>query len=651
MKRFFIFLTLSFWASFNLPYCANNQQCKVFLVNGVRFKMIYVKGGTLTFGDCNDKGMRGESNVPATTKLHSFYISETEVTQELWTAVMGSYYFSIYKDKEFPASNISWFHCKKFVEELSLITGQNFRLPTEAEWEYAANGGQETNSYDFSGSDSLDEVGWYKANSNRTIQRVKGKKPNSLGLYDMSGNVMEWCEDKYDATGLCRVIRGGDYNSLSSFCFTIWNMHCEDWEAHTDLGFRIVLTDLKPNIPTKPMIQKYDQLYKYNEQCSWNAFIRTKINDKATAYNEKSQSPWRDIGFNEYGCAYVVNKSGKVGFINKDGGIITPCIWKEANIFQEDLSPVVNEQGLYGFINREGNIVVECKWKWAGLFENGMATVMDEKGRNGCIDKSGEIIVPCQYSYNSDYRYLHFENGMAAYQDKKGKYGCIDINGNNVISCQWDDLELYGCYIYMMNSHGEWGCMDRQGRVIIPCKWKHIGCFFNGYALVEDSNGMYGHINRRGESLSSSKWKYASSFRFGMAYVKDNSNLYGYINTNGELAIPCRWKSCSDFSEGLAMVEDLNGKYGFIDRNGSLIIPCIYYFGTSSFFNGLAVVCDKKGKKGYIDKVGNVVIPCVWEEADGFNSNGWATVYDEKEQAFIINEAGLIVLPRQNDEN
>ena len=201
---------------------------KVFTVNGVSFKMIAVKGGTFQMG--NDY-YYAEKPVHQVT-LSDYYIGETEVTQELWTAVMGSNPSNFTGNMQRPVEQVSWDDCQTFISKLNQLTGKTFRLPTEAQWEYAARGGNKSKGYTYSGSNEIDEVAWYyDNNSDRTTHPVKTKAPNELGIYDMSGNVDEWCSDWYGsyssttqtdptgpATGFLRVTRGGCWNYPAANC-------------------------------------------------------------------------------------------------------------------------------------------------------------------------------------------------------------------------------------------------------------------------------------------------------------------------------------------------------------------------------------------------------------------------------------------------
>ena len=203
------------------------------IVNGVSFTMIAVEGGTFQMGATSEQGSdAGSDEYPVhSVTLSDYYIGETEVTQELWEAVMGSNpsYFS--GNPQRPVEKVSWNDCQEFITRLNELTGKNFRLPTEAEWEYAARGGNESQGYKYSGSNTIGNVAWYRDNSSSATHNVKTKSPNELGIYDMSGNVWEWCEDRYGSyssgsqtnptgpsSGFSRVLRGGSCYSYAKGC-------------------------------------------------------------------------------------------------------------------------------------------------------------------------------------------------------------------------------------------------------------------------------------------------------------------------------------------------------------------------------------------------------------------------------------------------
>ena len=166
--------------------------------------MVLVEGGTYMMGDPNgDWDNEYCIEVPHKVTLSSFYICKYEVTEALWTAVMGSNPSRHKLGDNYPVEQVNWYDCQDFVEKLSELTGRHFRLPTEAEWEYAARGGKRSRGYRYSGSYALDEIGWHAGNAKRYSwsslgdkKEVGTKKPNELGLYDMTGNVNEWCQDK-----------------------------------------------------------------------------------------------------------------------------------------------------------------------------------------------------------------------------------------------------------------------------------------------------------------------------------------------------------------------------------------------------------------------------------------------------------------------
>ena len=214
---------------------------QTFTVNGVSFVMVEVKGGTFTMGATSEQGSDAESNEkPAhNVTLSSYYIGETEVTQELWKAVMGKNP-SRFKGNKYPVERVSWEDCQKFIKKLNKLTGERFRLPTEAEWEFAARGGNLSKGYKYNGSNNLGKVAWYNGNRgfkgssspDYSTHAVGTKLPNELGLYDMSGNVWEWCSDWYgdysssaqsNPTGpssapYLRVGRGGCWSDLARRC-------------------------------------------------------------------------------------------------------------------------------------------------------------------------------------------------------------------------------------------------------------------------------------------------------------------------------------------------------------------------------------------------------------------------------------------------
>ena len=241
---------------------------KEFTVKGVSFKMVLVEGGTFTMGATAEQGsvvLNHEKPAHEVT-LDNFMIGQTEVTQALWVAVMGSNPSWFKGNSNRPVEQVSWTACQTFITRLNALTGEHFRLPTEAEWEYAAHGGKLSKGYTYAGSNSIREVAWYYDNTyalggdnyNYGTHAVATKAPNELGLYDMSGNVWEWCSDFYGSTyyssspsanplgpdtgtGQRRVGRGGGWAFDAQFC-RVSCRACTPAYWRTALGLRLALS-------------------------------------------------------------------------------------------------------------------------------------------------------------------------------------------------------------------------------------------------------------------------------------------------------------------------------------------------------------------------------------------------------------------------
>jgi len=219
-------------------------------------EMAYVLGGMFLMGctpeqeeDCYDY-----EESPRLVNVSDFYIGKHEVTQAQWEAVMGGNP-SHFKGDDLPVENVSWEDAQAFIGKLNAATGREYRLPTKAEWEYAARGGRQTRGYRYSGSNEVREVAWYEGNSDNKTHPVGTKKANELGIHDMSGNVWEWVSDLFgdngDAAtpntevsdkGAFRVIRGGGWGSYARGVRVSNLFNNDPGYKYNILGFRLAMT-------------------------------------------------------------------------------------------------------------------------------------------------------------------------------------------------------------------------------------------------------------------------------------------------------------------------------------------------------------------------------------------------------------------------
>lgn len=220
-------------------------------LNKLANSMVYVSGGTFMMGaNPGDSDAFGNEKPRHQVSLSSFYICKYEVTQALWRAVMGSNP-SYFKGDSLPVESVSWNDCQQFIRKLNYLTGQNYRLPTEAEWEFAARGGNSSCGYKYSGSDYIYNVAWNSDSGDKT-HVVGTKSPNELGLYDMSGNVYEWCSDWYGSyssssqpnptgalSGSSRVVRGGSWRYVDTFCRVSYRNNFAPSISFNNLGLRL----------------------------------------------------------------------------------------------------------------------------------------------------------------------------------------------------------------------------------------------------------------------------------------------------------------------------------------------------------------------------------------------------------------------------
>lgn len=249
-------------------------------VNKVSFNMVRIEAGGFWMGaqrkdtaEFNYDRMAQIDELPVhfVTMREDYYIGQTEVTQKLWKAVMG-YNPSRYKCPKRPVTNVDYFEVQEFLRRLDSITGMQFRLPTEEEWEYAARGGKNSKGYIYSGGKEVDRVAWHNGNARKT-KKVKKRNANELGIYDMSGNVWEWCESKYryydkerNATlgkdGQMYCIRGGGWQLPKTSCRVSWRGKRLPDLKNSFGGFRLCL-DAKyvkqEEVPEEEILMKEEE--------------------------------------------------------------------------------------------------------------------------------------------------------------------------------------------------------------------------------------------------------------------------------------------------------------------------------------------------------------------------------------------------------
>ena len=217
----------------------------------LRYEMIFVEGGTFQMG--SSSGDSDEKPVHSVT-LSGFNIGKYEVTQAQWTAVMGNNPSNFTGCDDCPVENVSWNDAQQYISKLNSQTGKNYRLPTEAEWEFSARGRKSSKGYTYSGSNDLNSVAWNSDNSGSKTHTVGGKQANELGVYDMTGNVWEWCSDWYGtynsysetnptgaSSGWIRVLRGGSWHYDADFCRTALRSGSNPDYRSDHFGFRLVL--------------------------------------------------------------------------------------------------------------------------------------------------------------------------------------------------------------------------------------------------------------------------------------------------------------------------------------------------------------------------------------------------------------------------
>lgn len=260
-------------------------------VNGVSFTMVAISGNTFTMGN---ESLDSDSSPEHLVTLSSYYIGETQVTQALWEAIIGKNPSKFNDCPQCPVEMVSWNDAQEFIQKINQITGKNYRLPTEAEWEYAARGGE---NYTYAGSNDIDEVAWSEEKGGWNTKPVKQKKPNGYNLYDMNGNVWEWCQDCYSSNyykkkpitnptgpekGSTRSMRGGSWYSTDTSCEIGYRGNSSPKKQGNDIGFRLAISIEMNTEKAKNENKKYTEkeLYSIDSSSFLDFNFSTKLNPK-----------------------------------------------------------------------------------------------------------------------------------------------------------------------------------------------------------------------------------------------------------------------------------------------------------------------------------------------------------------------------------
>ena len=250
-----------------------------------------------------------------------------------------------------------------------------------------------------------------------------------------------------------------------------------------------------------------------------------------------------------------IEKNGKFGFVTEDRTIIIPCEWKDAKPFKNGFAEVMDEDGewysinksgriyrdglalevsddgtKYGYVNMNGDVVIPCIWKDIGSFDEGLAPVQNDDDKWGYVDEKGDVVISCQWD-EVDFFYDGLSRVMV-----NNKWGYINKKGDVVISCVWDCIDYFIGGITRVMNDNKWGYIDKKGDVIVPCEWKCIECNFNdGLAFVQNEKDKWGYVDRKGVVAIPCKWDEVYSFVDGHASVKDEDGNRLTIDKSGNV--------------------------------------------------------------------------------------------------------------------
>ena len=426
--------------------------------------MVFVAGGTFQMGATSEQGsdVQDDEKPVHSVTLSDFYIGKYEVTQAQWKAVMGSNPSSLTGDDNLPVEHVRWNDVQEFIQKLNAKTGKTYRLPTEAEWEYAARGGKKSLGYTYAGSNTVGDVAWYEDNSGDKTQPVGQKQPNELGLYDMSGNVWEWCQDWYGdysssaqtnptgpSSGTTRVLRGGSWNCSAWLCRVSLRFNAVPSDWYLNFGFRLVEGELPPQ--EDPEVDPLEALAESMVFVEGGTFQMGATSEQGSDA-DADEKPVHSVTLSDFyigkyevtqGQWRAVMGNNPSYFTGDDNLPVEQVSWDDVQEFIQKLNQLTG---------KTYRLPTEAEWEYAARGGN--------QSRGYKYAGSNTLEEVAWYSGNSDTQ-THLVG-----QKQANELGLYDMSGNVEEWCQ----DWYGAYSYSSQTNPT-GPASNNYRVIRGAYW------------------------------------------------------------------------------------------------------------------------------------------------------------------------------------